>query len=216
MRRTPIPGLNRGPPGTGQGGVHADAGASSVLGERLLSEKQLSNKLEDHGFPAARRRPAGASRTDNPQRGHAGLRISEAARQEMRAKATAPSSSNVAHTFSVPLPSNHTSGSAAWFSSIPTRLTREVPRAHRALPSWSSTSAISDWRDPASDAPDTLHGIHTSRKVSEDRETWQGRTERLYSHQGRVRSCGAARGQIVRREPEGRGQTPPFLAAIAK
>jgi putative DNA primase/helicase len=67
-------------------------------GERLLSEKQLSNKLEDHGFPAARRRPAGASRTDNKKRGHEGLRISETARQEMRAKAVtsdpAPSSSS--------------------------------------------------------------------------------------------------------------------------
>jgi putative DNA primase/helicase len=61
-------------------------------GERLLSEKQLSNKLEDHGYPAVRRRPAGGSRTSNPQRGHAGLRISEIARQELRAKAGMPSS----------------------------------------------------------------------------------------------------------------------------
>jgi phage/plasmid-associated DNA primase len=97
--------LDRGPPGTGQGAFTPTRELLQFYriwaedsGERLLSEKQLSNKLEDHGFPAARRRPAGASRTDNKKRGHEGLRISETARQEMRAKAVtsdpAPSSSS--------------------------------------------------------------------------------------------------------------------------
>ena len=51
-------------------------------GERPLSEKQLGAMLEDHGFTMSRRRAEGKQR-----RGYVGLRISEAARTEMRAKA---------------------------------------------------------------------------------------------------------------------------------
>ena len=57
------------------------------------------------------------------------------------------------------------------------RLTRAVARDHLASPSCGSVFAKPDWRDPASNPTGTVQGIHTSRKVSEDRETWQDRTE---------------------------------------